>query len=241
MIQSLSIERPRSLVDVVEARLRDAIVNAELAFGEPITEEGLGAAFGVSRTPLREALARLELQGLVVVVPKKGTFVFAPTQRDVADLCEFRLMLEVNALKLCMAQDRDDALAAMKTALRAMEAADARGDRLSYARADTDFHEAFFRHCGNHFLVDAYRTVQGRVATIRTHLSVPLAKEQKRSFKEHKAIVKAFAAGDMSEIEAILRAHISRAESAYAARAAAAKPAGGGDTAAPATPRRATA
>jgi len=219
MIQALSIERPRSLVDIVEARLRDAIVNAELAFGEPITEEGLGAAFGVSRTPLREALARLELQGLVVVVPKKGTFVFAPTQDDVADLCRFRLMLEVNALKLCLERDRDGALADMKDALRTMEAADARGDRLSYARADTEFHEAFFRHCGNRFLVDAHKTVQGRIATIRTHLSVPLAREQKRSFKEHRAIIKAFGAQDMALIETILREHISRAESAYAARA----------------------
>jgi len=79
--------------------------------------------------------------------------------------------------------------------------------------------EAFFRHCGNRFLVDAYRTVQGRVATIRTHLSVPLAREQKRSFKEHRAIIKAFGAQDMALIETILREHISRAESAYAARA----------------------
>ena len=236
MIQALSIERPRSLVDIVEARLRDAIVNAELAFGEPITEEGLGAAFGVSRTPLREALARLELQGLVVVVPKKGTFVFAPTQDDVAALCRFRLMLEVNALKLCLEGDKDGALAGMTEALRTMEAADARGDRLSYARADTEFHEAFFRHCGNRFLVDAYKTVQGRIATIRTHLSVPLAREQKRSFKEHRAIVKAFGAEDMAQLEAILRAHISRAESAYAARGTVAASARSGGVVVPAQP-----
>ena len=119
MVQALSIERPRSLVDIVEERLRDAIVNAELAFGEAITEEGLGAAFGVSRTPLREALARLELQGLVVVVPKKGSFVFAPTQDDVTDLCQFRLMLEVQrAEAFAWRGTRTRRLRSMKAALR---------------------------------------------------------------------------------------------------------------------------
>jgi DNA-binding GntR family transcriptional regulator len=222
MIQALSIERPKSLVEIVEERLRDAIINAELGFGEAITEEGLGAAFGVSRTPLREAIARLELQGLVVVLPKKGTFVFAPTEDDVADLCQFRLMLELNALKLCLARDREATLQSMKASVRAMEAADERGDRLAYAREDTAFHEAFFAHCGSRYLDDAYRTVFGRIATIRTHLSVPLAREQKRSFKEHKALIKAFAAGDIAEMEKILDTHISRAREVYAARVQAA-------------------
>jgi DNA-binding GntR family transcriptional regulator len=220
MIQTLSIEYPKSLVEIVEERLRDAIINAELGFGQPITEEGLGAAFGVSRTPLREALARLELQGLVVVVPKKGTFVFAPTNEDVENLCHFRLMLELNALRLCLSRDnKDAALHDMKSAAAAMEAADARGDRLTYAREDTRFHEVFFAHCGNPYLVNAYKTVFGRIAALRTHLSVPLAKEQKRSFREHRAMVKAFADEDMAQLEKILATHIGRAHVAYAARA----------------------
>jgi DNA-binding GntR family transcriptional regulator len=128
-------------------------------------------------------------------------------------------MLEVNALKLCLARAKDATLASMKTALQSMAEADARGDRLSYARADTAFHEAFFDHCGSRYLVDAYKTVFGRIATIRTHLSVPLAREQKRSFREHKALLKAFAAGDLAAIEKILDEHISRAKIAYAARA----------------------
>jgi DNA-binding GntR family transcriptional regulator len=219
MIQSLSIEHPKSLVEIVEERLRDAIVNAELAFGQAISEESLGAAFGVSRTPLREALARLELQGLVTIVPKKGTFVFAPTDSDVEDLCHFRLMLELDALKLCLARAKEATLQDMKSALQAMEQADARNDRLTYAREDTRFHEAFFSHCGNPYLVSAYKTVFGRIAAIRTHLSVPLAKEQKRSFKEHRALVKAFAGEDIEQLEKILDTHISRAYIAYAARA----------------------
>ena len=216
-MHNLTIEHPRSLVEIVEERLRDAIVNGELAFGEAITE-AVAAGFGVSRTPLREALARLELQGLVTVVPKKGTFVFTPTTDDVDDLCRFRLMLEINALELSFARAKEATLADMNAALDAMERADERGQRLAYARADTDFHNAFFAHCGSKHLVDTYQTVLGRIAAIRTYLSVPLALEQKRSFKEHKAVVKAFSSGAMPELEEILDRHISRARTAYAAR-----------------------
>jgi len=220
-MHNLTIEHPRSLVEIVEARLRDAIVNGELAFGEPITES-VAAGFGVSRTPLREALARLELQGLVTVVPKKGTFVFTPSLDDVDDLCQFRLMLEVNALKLSLARAKDATLQDMNTAIDAMERADERGQRLAYARIDTEFHNAFFTHCGSRHLLDTYKTVLGRIAAIRTYLSVPLALEQKRSFREHKAVAKAFAGNAMPEVEEILDRHISRARTAYAARVGAA-------------------
>lgn len=90
-VQRLTIEHPKSLASIVEERLRAAIVNAELKFGQALPEGAL--ALGVSRTPMREALTRLELQGLVIIVPKRGTFVFKPTVSDVKQLATFRLIL----------------------------------------------------------------------------------------------------------------------------------------------------
>lgn len=212
----LKVEQPRSLVTIVEDRLRAAIIDAEMRFGESLSEEALSEALGVSRTPVREALARLQLQGLVTIVPKKGTFVFAPTEEDVAELCVFRFMLETQALRECLARAREPALAAMTEALAAMEAAQAGGSRRDYARADTGFHEVFFRHCGNRYLANAYRGVSGRVAALRTHLSVPLKGEQERSMAEHRQMVEAFAAGRLADLDAILHRHIMRARDVYA-------------------------
>ncbi|CAN7346813.1 GntR family transcriptional regulator [Bosea sp. LjRoot237] len=212
----LKVEQPKSLVTIVEERLRNAIVDAEMGFGESLSEEALSEALGVSRTPVREALARLQLQGLVTIVPKKGTFVFAPTEEDVAELCVFRFMLETQALRECMAKGRVAALAAMNNGLAAMEAALAGGTRHDYARADTDFHEVFFQHCGNRYLANAYRGVSGRVAALRTHLSVPLEGEQERSMAEHRLMVETFAAGRLADLDAILHRHIMRAWDAYA-------------------------
>ncbi len=212
----LKVEQPKSLVAIVEERLRDAIVGAEMRLGETLSEEALSEALGVSRTPVREALARLQLQGLVTIVPKKGTFVFAPTEEDVSELCVFRYMLETQALRECMSKAREAALAAMKNGLAAMEAAQASGTRRDYARADTVFHEVFFQHCGNRYLGNAYRGVSGRVAALRTHLSVPLEGEQERSMAEHHLMVEAFAAGRLADLDSILHRHIMRAWDAYA-------------------------
>ena len=216
MLPPLTVELPKSLSTLVEERLRDAIVNAELAFGQPLTEDAIGASLGVSRTPMREALTRLEQQGLVVIVPKKGTFVFQPTLEDVEQLASFRLMLETGAVERCLDGAAEATLAEMRAACAAMAAARRDGDAKAYARADTAFHAAFFAHCGNAHLAHAYRTISGRVAALRAHLSVPHREQQDLSFGEHQAMIDAFAARELPALAELLRRHILRALGAYA-------------------------
>ena len=103
----LTIDRPRSLTATVAERLRQAIIDGDLPLGSELSEIGLAADLGVSRTPVREALAMLQLQGMVTIVPQKGTYVFMPTERDLVDLCEFRIVIESKAIYFAMARDRD--------------------------------------------------------------------------------------------------------------------------------------
>ena len=69
----------KSLVPTIADKIRAAIVDAELDFGENLSEDTLASAFEVSRTPVREALNLLQMEGLVIIVPKSGTYVFTPT------------------------------------------------------------------------------------------------------------------------------------------------------------------
>jgi DNA-binding GntR family transcriptional regulator len=217
MIPRLDLDMPKSLSTIVEERLRSAIINAELAFGQALPEDEMGVAMGVSRTPMREALARLQLQGLVVIVPKKGTFVFQPSLADVEQLAAFRLILETSGMERCLANAQEATLNDLKAAFgRMIEARDG-ADRQAYARADTGFHESFFANSGNTYLTNAYRTVSGRVAALRAHLSVPSADEQDVSFEEHASMIELFRQGDPSALVDVLRRHILRAASAYAA------------------------
>lgn len=215
MLPKLEIDLPKSLSAIVEERIRDAIVNAELEFGQALPEDGVGLSMGVSRTPMREALARLQMQGLVVIVPKKGTFVFKPTLEDAEQLASFRLVLELEAVRRSLTFAPEATLADLRAAQEDMRSARGAEDGKAYARADTRFHEAFFAHCNNTYLANAYHSISGRVAALRAHLSASKASEQVTSFQEHLEIIESFEAGNVEQIVTTLSSHILRAATAY--------------------------
>lgn len=193
---------------MVTERLKRAILDAEFKLGEALSEDRLAAALGVSRTPVREALNALQLQGLIHIAPQRGSYVFQPSQGDVAELCEFRMMMEGRAIALCHARAKDAALAALRKANDDMEKAEAANDHLASAYADSDFHTALFDYCGNQYLTKAYGLISGRIATLRTHLLMPQVGIRADSINEHVQIIEAFEAGDLFRAEAVLSAHI---------------------------------
>jgi DNA-binding GntR family transcriptional regulator len=212
---SLAIDRPRSLALTVAERLRQAIIDKELPLGSELSEVGLAARLGVSRTPVREALGLLQQQGMVHVLPQKGSYVFLPSEQDIIDLCEYRIVIELRAMAFSLVRRRDAALIGLRDALEAMAAARAAMDPVAYSRADTAFHEAFIRNCRNRYLQEGYALAAGQIATLRTHLSVPLSGVQERSYVEHRQIAEAFAEGDLMAIESTLIRHILGTRESY--------------------------
>lgn len=211
----MKIEQPKSLACMVAARLRVAIINGELELGESIVEEKLAESFGVSRTPVRDALLQLQNQGLVEVQPKRGTFVFTPTEADVTRLCEFRLMLEVQAVRLAVQRKQSSLLQAMDRILEQMAAAIQREDAVAYGQLDTDFHQAFVDHADNSYLSDAYQLVAGRVAALRTQLTRPIAHLRSQSYAEHCQLVEMARHSDFDGVEQLMSLHISRTGEVY--------------------------
>src|SRR5690606_32899272 len=96
------IERPESLTESVIKRLRAAIVSGDFALGQPLSERQLAELLEVSKTPVREALAQLRLEGLVRIQPQRGALVFTLSQREVVEICELRQALEASALRRAM-------------------------------------------------------------------------------------------------------------------------------------------
>src|SRR5919112_2312668 len=132
---SLKLEPSQSLAQKVAARLRQAIVEGEFPPGAVVAEEMLAQSFGVSRTPVREALNQLQLQGLIVIRPQVGSFVFSPDAEDIAMLCEFRLILEPRAARLAYRNDQAGTLADLETVLSDMKKALEAKDKVAYGRA----------------------------------------------------------------------------------------------------------
>jgi DNA-binding GntR family transcriptional regulator len=197
-----------SLTAEVTDRIREAITEGRFRLGEALSELKLAAAFDVSRTPVREALAALQLEGLIDIRPQSGSYVFMPSEENVGELAEFRRVIEVTALRFCFARRRDEALRQLRAAADTMERAWDADDRLGVARADTSFHRALAENSANEYLIASYRLIAGRVAALRTHNVLSTDTIRSKSMTEHRGVVAAIAKGDLARAEAILSEHI---------------------------------
>jgi DNA-binding GntR family transcriptional regulator len=210
------IERPRSLTQSALVQIRDAIVAGDLGLGQPLSERALSEMLHISKTPVREALAQLRLEGLVRIYPQRGACVFSLSAQEVAEICELRQALESAALRLAF----DRGGAAFRTALaatvEAMRAAKSAGDRKAYLRQDTVFHSSFCQHSGNSLMAQTYALYAGKIAALRTHLSHK-PHHTELSFSEHLSMLEAVERGDVTAALAILDVHIARARRTYAA------------------------
>ena len=209
------ISRPPSLAETVLDRLRADIVRGALGLGELLSERVLAEKLGVSKTPVREALAQLRQEGLVRIVPQRGAYVFSLSAPEVIAICEFRQTLEAAALRMSLARSPDRLVAAVSAAVADMDAARARNARIDYLDADTAFHEAFFAFCGNAYLSETYALHVGKIAALRTHLAVKPDHTDK-SYQEHREMLNLLRDGQLDAALDVLDTHIARTKTTYA-------------------------
>mgnify|MGYP000120860264 CR=1 FL=1 len=209
------ISRPKSLAATVAENLKDAILRREIALGEPLSEEKIAVAMDVSRTPVREALTILQMQGLINILPRRGSIVFKPDAKELHQLVDYRLNLELLVSRLALERAPDATLAGLRAAIARMEKARDADDTLAYAQADTQFHNTFFENSGNPFFVEAYDIASGRLAALRVHLSTQLDLHRYTTFGEHVAIAEAVEARDANRLEQLMREHIGAMEPNY--------------------------
>lgn len=216
MIQAMKqIARPKSLSEMAAEYIRRAITKGHLKLGQPISESALASSLGISKTPVREALAKLKMEGLVHVFPQRGTFVFTLTEKEVIDICEHRYTLESTALTFSLDRNREPFLAAEKITVDGMRSARIENDEDQYLKLDSGFHILFFKFCGNQYLDDAYRLIAARVAAMRTHLSL-VPGHTAKSFKEHIDILQCISDNDVVKVLKILDEHITRTKNSAA-------------------------
>jgi len=207
----LAEDRSKSLKARVTARLRRAIVNAEFSLGQALSEEKLAAALGVGRTPVRAAITALQRQGLIDVQPQRGSFVFLPSEAEVAALCEFREVVEIQALSLSCLRRKEATLAKLRMICNDMDAAERRNDFLAVTRADGAFHSVFFENCGNHYLVESYELVSGQIAVLRVRTTFVVGVAN-----EHRPIIDAIESNDLGRAKQILSKHALKVRRLYA-------------------------
>jgi len=193
--------------DQAYAALRAAIVGAQLEPGRRLSENQLADLIGVSRTPVRDALARLRDERLVAIVPQLGTFVTFIDEEAVADAHFVREALEVGAVRIAADQATGDDLAALHDNLAAQEHAVAGDDSETFARLDDDLHRLLCDLSGREAAWRLSERTRGQLDRVRL-LSLPEAGYREQMLAEHRAVVAAVAAHDAPLAERELRHHL---------------------------------
>ena len=137
------------LRDVVFKKLRRAILLEELKAGERLTEIHLADKLGVSRTPIREAIRKLELEGLVIMVPRRGAVVAEITERSLKDVLEVRRVLDMLSAELACDRIDEEGKRALENACIAFEEAVKSGDLREIAQKDVELHNIIVEATGN--------------------------------------------------------------------------------------------
>lgn len=197
----------RSRVQQVRDQLEDDILNGRMRPGDQVQIEQLMVRFGVSRTPVREALQQLEISGLVEVQPKRGTFV---AQVGIPEMIQmFEVMAELEALCARLAARRASAvmLSEIGAALAECEVQSATQDANAYYYANEQFHQLIYQACGNAFLVQQTQLLKNRLKPYR-RLQLQIRNRMAQSLQEHRGIVDALNRGDGEAAAQAARDHV---------------------------------
>jgi len=192
------------MADAVTDRLRELIVSGEVLVGAPLRQDELAQELGVSRTPLREAIARLAAEGLVTSDPHRGAVVCKPSVDELRETYEIREVLEVLAGRLaaerCTSQ-HIDALAGLLDEFEGAPSVD------QWAQLNTRFHMSMYAVSGRQQLCKLIATMRNR-SELFVRVLVASPGRSKRAEDDHRRIVTALSASDPDAVEAEIRSHL---------------------------------
>lgn len=194
--------------------IKEAIVSLKLRPGERLKVSELARELGISATPIRETLTRLEQEGLVETIRFKGAFVAQIDDHDVEEIFELRELLEGAAVKRAVTTFSTIDLQKGEALLEKMRGAYKTGDMGSYAKASRDFHDLFIEKFGNQRIVSVLKTFDDqlervRLTAIRTLENIPLFIE------DYEKILETLKKREPEEAERALLAHIRRAKEIF--------------------------
>ncbi len=187
--------------------LRSRIARGELPLGARIMDKDLAAEFGVSRTPIREALLRLKNEGLVVIKAQSGTYVFNPGDQDIAQICAARAVLEAGALRLLASQEQAGWLPELHRLVARSAEAVAASDARAFDELDCRFHETIVASVGNVYLSRAYESISAQLRALRQKMPRSDAR-MRNALEQHRRILDHASLGETVRAVDELEAHV---------------------------------
>ncbi len=209
--REINLDDYKPLREIVFESLREAIISGELEPGERLMEIQLAEEMGVSRTPVREAIRKLELEGFVVMIPRKGAYVASMSLKDITEVFEIRGVLEGLAASLAAERITDEELENLERLLVRLAKCKDENDIDTMITIDTEFHEILFQSSRNQRLSQIISHLREQIQIFRARtLSAP--GRMKVALDEHKQIVEALGQRDPEIARQIAISHIESAE-----------------------------
>lgn len=205
----------RSLRSQVTEALRGALVSGELEPGTLYSAPTLAARFGVSATPVREAMLDLAKEGLVDAVRNKGFRITVVSDRALDELTEIRELLEVPTVARLAGQLSAEDIDELRLMVAGIEQAAEAGDLIRYVEADREFHLRLLALSGNEQLVTVVGELRARARLYGLH-RLARQGDLATSAREHSALLDALEAGDAEGVEKLMRQHLGHVRGIWA-------------------------
>jgi DNA-binding GntR family transcriptional regulator len=205
---ALAVPMPPSLPELAYNRLREAILTGTLAAGTPLRQEELATQLGMSRLPVREALRRLDSEGLVALRPRRGYIVATLDRQEIEDVLELHGTLEAMAGHAATLRRSDDVVADLERCVSKLERVSSRSpvDVDAFTALNAQFHERLLESSGRPFLDRMLRLVRGN-AERYTRAGAGMLVDLRESQHEHRDILEAYRAGDAAAVAKLCKAH----------------------------------
>jgi DNA-binding GntR family transcriptional regulator len=197
-----------ALAERVSQGLRDAIISGVLQPGERLVEERIAAQMGVSRAPVREALAILEREGLITSLPRRGVTVAVLTRQDVQEIYSLRSALECQAGRAACRKITPDDVEELLALAGGMRQPVGTGARQKLAAEDLAFHQRILEIAANKRLLKAWLGIISQVRLLQRHVLAAYGVDVADMALRHEAIVEVLRSGDPDRAERCLRDHI---------------------------------
>jgi len=210
-LQPIRLDAYKPLREVVSEALRNAIQEGILQPGERLMEIQLAEELGVSRTPIREAIRKLEQEGFVVMIPRRGTYVANISLKDISQVYEIRSALEELAAGLAAERITEDEIEVLERMV--VEIADyiESGDMDKIVAADVEFHDVLYKASRNLRLAEIVNNLRDQILRFRS-ISMNQPGRLAKTWEEHREMVEAIASHNATQARKIARMHMEHAE-----------------------------
>ena len=188
--------------------LKSMIITREILPGKKISEETLAQVIGVSRTPIREALFRLENEGIVKIIPRRGAFVIQQSKENIIEILQIRELLEGLVVRLVTPLLEESDIRELRSCLDKLRATPEQERHvIEYTDSELEFHDLLLRKCPNQMLRQIMAMVNARLQIIRLRTVVLPGRAQK-SLDEHAGILEQIEKGKAADAELLMRNHV---------------------------------